>query len=51
MMAVGMLPVGNLIAGASARVIGARWTVAAGGVLCLAAAGLWAAQPKEEGLA
>ena len=51
MMAVGMLPVGNLIAGASARVIGARWTVAAGGVLCLAAAGLWAAEPKEEGLA
>ena len=37
MMAVGMLPVGSLAAGALAGVIGPRFTVALGGVLCFAA--------------
>jgi MFS family permease len=37
-MVVGMLPVASLIAGALAAHIGPRWTVAAGGVLALAAA-------------
>jgi MFS family permease len=49
MMAVGMLPLGNLMAGTAARLIGARWTVAAGGMICLAAAGMWAAGMNREG--
>jgi MFS family permease len=48
MMAVGMLPIGNLLAGAAARWAGVRWTVAAGGAVCIAAAGLWAAGMREE---
>ncbi len=38
MMAVGMLPVGSLTAGALAGFIGPRWTVAVGGGLCFVAA-------------
>lgn len=48
MMAVGMLPVGNLLAGLAAKFAGVRWTVAGGGLLCIAAASLWAIEVKRE---
>ena len=48
MMAVGMLPVGHLAAGAAAQAIGARWTVAAGGLLCMVAGALWIPGRQEE---
>jgi predicted MFS family arabinose efflux permease len=38
MTVVGVLPLGHLAGGAIAELVGARWTVCAGGVLCLAAA-------------
>ena len=38
MVVVGMLPIGNLLGGAIAEVIGVRWTITAGALLCLAAA-------------
>ncbi len=38
MTVVGVLPLGHLAGGAIAEVVGPRWTVAAGGALCLAAA-------------
>ncbi|MBL8290815.1 MAG: MFS transporter [Bryobacterales bacterium] len=41
MTVVGMLPLGNLAAGAAAHLIGVRWTVAAGALLSAAAALLW----------
>ena len=41
MVVVGMLPVGNLLGGAVAEVIGVRWTISAGALLCLAAVLLW----------
>ncbi|HEV2446210.1 MAG TPA: MFS transporter, partial [Candidatus Sulfopaludibacter sp.] len=41
MMFMGMAPLGSLLAGAVADRIGAPWTVAAGGVVCLAAAGVF----------
>jgi MFS-type transporter involved in bile tolerance (Atg22 family) len=46
MMAVGTLPVGHLLAGVAAKLAGARWTVAAGGAVCLAAASLWAVEMR-----
>ncbi len=39
---LGMMPVGNLLAGAVAGKIGAPWTVRLGGAVCLAAAALFA---------
>jgi MFS family permease len=39
---VGMAPVGSLLAGALASVIGASWTLFIGGVFCLAGAGVFA---------
>ncbi len=41
MMAVGMTPLGSLAAGGLAEHAGARWTVFAGGLLCLATATLF----------
>jgi len=41
MTVVGMLPVGNLLAGAAAEAIGVRSTVAMGALLSAAAALLW----------
>jgi MFS family permease len=41
MMFMGMAPVGSLLAGAAADRIGAPWTVAAGGLICMAAAGVF----------
>ena len=41
MMFMGMAPVGSLLAGAAANRIGAPWTVAAGGLICMAAAGVF----------
>jgi MFS family permease len=35
MSVLGMIPLGNLAAGALAEVAGARWTAFAGGVVCL----------------
>jgi MFS family permease len=42
MMFMGMAPIGSLMAGAAADRLGAPWTVAAGGVICMAAAGVFA---------
>ncbi len=42
MSVVGMIPIGNLAAGALAEVIGPRWTAFAGGVICLAGSGAFA---------
>lgn len=39
---VGMAPVGSLLAGGVANVIGAPWTLFMGGIVCLIAAGLFA---------
>jgi MFS family permease len=39
---MGTTPIGSLLAGALAGRVGARWTVASGGVICLAGAGLLA---------
>jgi MFS family permease len=39
---VGMAPVGSLLAGALASVIGASWTLFVGGVACLVGAGIFA---------
>jgi MFS family permease len=41
MMFMGMAPVGSLLAGAAADRIGAPWTVATGGLVCMAAAGVF----------
>ena len=41
MMVVGMLPIGNLLAGVTAHYFGVRATVFAGGVLCVLAGALW----------
>ncbi len=41
MMFMGMAPIGSLLAGACAGKLGAPLTVAAGGVICMAAAGLF----------
>lgn len=52
MTVVGMIPLGNLAAGALAEVIGARWTAFAGGLICLAGGGVFgrARQAIERGL-
>jgi MFS family permease len=42
MMFMGMAPIGALLAGFSAHAFGAAWTVAGGGVLCIAGAGAFA---------
>jgi len=42
MMFMGMAPIGSLLAGAAADRLGAPWTVAAGGIVCMAAAGVFA---------
>jgi len=42
MMFMGMAPVGALVAGAAAERIGAPWTVAAGGAICVAGAAVFA---------
>ena len=39
---MGMTPLGSLLAGALAARVGARWTVASGGAVCLAGAALFA---------
>ena len=41
MMFMGMAPLGSLLAGASADRLGAPWTVAAGGIVCMCAAGVY----------
>jgi MFS family permease len=41
MMFMGMAPIGSLLAGAAADKLGAPWTVAAGGIICMSAAGLF----------
>jgi MFS family permease len=41
MMFMGMAPLGSLLAGTAADRIGAPWTVAAAGVVCIAAAGVF----------
>ena len=41
MMFMGMAPIGSLLAGAAAARFGAPWTVAAGGTVCMAAAGFF----------
>jgi len=41
MMMMGMAPIGSLLAGAAADRIGAPWTLAAGGAVCIIAAGLF----------
>jgi MFS family permease len=47
MSLMGMTPFGSLIAGAAASSIGAPYTIAAGGALCIAAAGLFWLQLSE----
>ncbi len=44
MMFMGMAPLGSLMAGALADRIGAPWTVAAGGIVCAIAAGIFASR-------
>ena len=47
MMFMGMAPMGSLLAGTAADRIGARWTVATAGVVCMAASGVfWMFLPK-----
>jgi MFS family permease len=47
MMLMGMAPLGSLLSGAAADRIGAPYTVAAGGITCMCAAGVyWAFLPK-----
>jgi MFS family permease len=47
MVFMGMAPIGSLLAGAAAGRIGAPWTVASGGAICLVSAGVfWLALPK-----
>ena len=41
MMFMGMAPIGSLAAGAAADRLGAPWTVAAGGLVCVVAAGVF----------
>ena len=41
MSVVGMIPLGNLAAGAMAELIGARWTAFAGGAICLVGSGVF----------
>jgi MFS family permease len=41
MMFMGMAPLGSLLAGASADRLGAPWTVASGGIVCMCAAGIY----------
>jgi MFS family permease len=41
MMFMGMSPLGGLFSGIAADAIGARWTVAIGGIACVAAAGIF----------
>ncbi|MBZ5729059.1 MAG: MFS transporter [Acidobacteriia bacterium] len=46
MMFMGMAPIGSLLAGAAAGKLGAPLTVASGGIICMAAAGIfWARLP------
>ena len=42
MMFMGMAPIGSLLAGAAADRLGAPWTVAAGGIICMAGAAVFA---------
>jgi MFS family permease len=42
MMFMGMAPLGSLLAGVAANHIGAQWTVAVGGIVCAAAAAIFA---------
>jgi MFS family permease len=42
MMFMGMAPIGSLMAGAAADRFGAPWTVASGGIICMAGAGVFA---------
>jgi MFS family permease len=50
MMLMGMAPIGSLLAGAAADRIGAPWTVAAGGGICMIAAVVfWARWPGVRG--
>ena len=44
MMFMGMAPFGALIAGSVAEHLGAPWTVAGGGIVCVAAASVFAAR-------
>jgi MFS family permease len=47
MMFMGMAPIGSLLAGAAADRFGATWTVAGGGIVCMAAAGaFWLRLPQ-----
>ena len=47
MMFMGMAPFGSLLAGASADRLGAPWTVATGGIVCMCAAGIfWMFLPR-----
>jgi len=47
MVFMGMAPFGSLLAGAAADRVGAPWTVAAGGVICVCAAGVfWSFLPR-----
>jgi MFS family permease len=47
MVFMGMAPFGSLLAGAAADRVGAPWTVAAGGVVCICAAGVfWSFLPR-----
>jgi MFS family permease len=41
MSVVGMIPIGNLTAGALAEVIGPRWTALVGGAICLLGGGVF----------
>jgi MFS family permease len=45
MMFMGMMPIGALLAGALTQRLGASWTVAAGGFVCLLGAGLFELRP------
>jgi MFS family permease len=47
MMYMGMTPIGSVVAGVVAEHIGARITIAAGGVFCLAASAVYASQLSE----
>jgi MFS family permease len=46
MMVIGMLPVGNISAGAAAAHIGARWTVFCGALLAAAAGAVWGREAR-----
>ena len=47
MMFMGMAPIGSFLAGVAADRVGAPWTVASGGIVCMAAAGVfWLRLPQ-----